>query len=556
MDPESGERIGTEGADVADPAPPKAGRREWIGLAVIALPCVVYAMDLTVLNLALPDLSEDLEPSSSQLLWIVDIYGFLVAGLLITMGTLGDRIGRRRLLLIGGAAFGAASALAALSTSAEMLIAARALLGVAGATLAPSTLALIRNMFADPQERTFAIGVWITSFSGGAAIGPLVGGLLLERFWWGSVFLLAVPVMAVLLVVGPRLLPEYRNPAAGRLDLISAAESLVAVLAVIYGLKQMAQEGLGWEAVVAIAAGLAVGAAFVRRQGRLADPLIDLRLFRVPAFSGALTANTLGFFVNFGIAVFIAQYLQLVLGLSPLEAGLWTLPWAGGFIVGSMLTPVIVSRISAASAIVGGLALAAAGFGLLTQVSGDSSLATLVTGSVVLALGLAPVFTLAADLMVSAAPAERAGAAAGISETSSEFGGALGIAVLGVIGTALYRGEVADTVPAGIPSEAADAARDSLGGAVAAGDELPEASAPELVDAASDAFTQALQLAATLSAAVLIAAAVLAWGLLRRVGGPETEEPRVMEAERAVPDRSPCFPSQAGTTEVLDEAGA
>jgi MFS transporter, DHA2 family, multidrug resistance protein len=556
MDPESGERIGTEGADVADPAPPKAGRREWIGLAVIALPCVVYAMDLTVLNLALPDLSEDLEPSSSQLLWIVDIYGFFVAGLLITMGTLGDRIGRRRLLLIGGAAFGAASALAALSTSAEMLIAARALLGVAGATLAPSTLALIRNMFADPQERTFAIGVWITSFSGGAAIGPLVGGLLLERFWWGSVFLLAVPVMALLLVVGPRLLPEYRNPAAGRLDLISAAESLVAVLAVIYGLKRMAQEGLGWEAIVAIAAGLAVGAAFVRRQGRLADPLIDLRLFRVPAFSGALTANTLGFFVNFGIAVFIAQYLQLVLGLSPLEAGLWTLPWAGGFIVGSMLTPVIVSRISAASAIVGGLALAAAGFGLLTQVSGDSSLATLVTGSVVLALGLAPVFTLAADLMVSAAPAERAGAAAGISETSSEFGGALGIAVLGVIGTALYRGEVADTVPAGIPSEAAEAARDSLGGAVAAGDELPEASAPELVDAASDAFTQALQLAATLSAAVLIAAAVLAWGLLRRVGGPETEEPRVMEAERAVPDRSPCFPSQAGTTEVLDEAGA
>jgi DHA2 family multidrug resistance protein-like MFS transporter len=556
MDPESSERKSTEGADLAHPAPPKAGRREWIGLAVIALPCVVYAMDLTVLNLALPDLSEDLEPSSSQLLWIVDIYGFLVAGLLITMGTLGDRIGRRRLLLIGGAAFGAASTLAALSTSPEMLIAARALLGVAGATLAPSTLALIRNMFADPQERTFAIGVWITSFSGGAAIGPLVGGLLLERFWWGSVFLLAVPVMALLLVVGPRLLPEFRDPAAGRLDLISAAESLVAVLAVIYGLKQMAQEGLGWEAVVAIAAGLAVGAAFVRRQGRLADPLIDLRLFRVPAFSGALTANTLGFFVNFGIAVFIAQYLQLVLGLSPLEAGLWTLPWAGAFIVGSMLTPVIVSRITAASAIVGGLALAAAGFGLLTQVSGDSSLATLVTGSVVLALGLAPVFTLAADLMVSAAPPERAGAAAGISETSSEFGGALGIAVLGVIGTALYRGEVADTVPAGIPSEAAEAARDSLGGAVGAGAELPEAFASELVDAAGDAFTQALQLAATLSAAVLIAAAVLAWGLLRRMGGPETEEPRVMEAERAIADRSPCLPSQSGITEVLDEAGA
>ena len=303
------------------------------------------------------------------------------------------------------------------------------------------------------------------------------------------------------------MLPEYRDPEAGRLDLISAAASLVAVLAVIYGLKQIAQDGVGWTAAATIAGGLAVGVAFVRRQGRLADPLIDLRLFRLPAFSGALAANTLGFFVNFGIAVFIAQYLQLVLGLSPLEAGLWTVPWAGGFIVGSMLTPAIVRRISPASAIAGGLVLAAFGFGLLAQVSGDSSLPTLVTGSVVLALGLAPVFTLAADLMVGAAPPERAGAAAGISETSSEFGGALGIAVLGVVGTALYRGEVADTVPAGVPFEAAEAARDSLGGAVAAGDGLAEPLAGELVDAASDAFTQALQLAATLSAAVLIAAA-------------------------------------------------
>jgi MFS transporter, DHA2 family, multidrug resistance protein len=535
-------------------APSKAGRREWLGLAVIALPCAVYSMDLTVLNLALPRLSEDLEPTSSQLLWIVDIYGFLVAGLLITMGTLGDRIGRRRLLLIGAAAFGVASVLAALSTSAEMLIAGRALLGVAGATLAPSTLALIRNIFADPRQRTFAIGVWITSFSAGAAIGPLIGGLMLESFSWGSVFLLAVPVMALLLAVGPRLLPEFRDPDAGRLDLTSAAASLVAVLAVIFGLKQIAQDGFGWIAVAAIAGGLAVGAGFVRRQKRLADPLIDLRLFRLPAFSGALTANTLGFFVNFGIAVFLAQYLQLVLGLSPLEAGLWTMPWAAGFIVGSMLTSRIVSRISSASAITGGLVVAAVGFAILTQVSGDASLPTLVAGSVVLALGLAPVFTLAADMMVSAAPPERAGAAAGISETSSEFGGALGIAVLGVVGTALYRGEVGDAVPAGLPSEAAGGARDSLGGAIAAGHELPSPVARKLVDAAGDAFTQALQLAATLSAAVLVAAAVLAWTLLTRAGRPEPEEEaRVPEAERAVPDRSPCLPS--GVIEALEEAG-
>jgi MFS transporter, DHA2 family, multidrug resistance protein len=534
--------------------PAKAGRREWLGLAAIALPCVVYAMDLTVLNLALPALSEDLEPSSSQLLWIVDIYGFLVAGLLITMGTLGDRIGRRRLLLIGAAAFGVASVLAALSTSAEMLIAARALLGVAGATLAPSTLALIRNMFADPQERTFAIGVWITSFSGGAAIGPLVGGLLLEQFWWGSVFLLAVPVMALLLVVGPRLLPEFRDPEAGRLDLVSAAASLVAVLAAIYGLKQLAQDGAGWMPAVAIVGGLAVGTAFVRREGRLADPLIDVRLFRVPAFSGALAANTIGFFVNFGIAVYVAQYLQLVLGLSPLEAGLWTVPWAAGFIVGSMLTSAIVSRIPAASAIAGGLVLAAAGFVLLTQVGADS-LAVLVTGCVILALGLAPVFTLAADLMVSSAPPERAGAAAGISETSSEFGGALGIAVLGVVGTAVYRGEVSDAVPADVPPEPAEAARDTLGGAVSAGSELPDPFGGELVDAAREAFTQALQLVAVLSAAVLLAAATLAWALLRRaVVEPAPRERPLVEADRPVPDRSPCWPVAAGTPEVSPSA--
>src|SRR5688500_14228560 len=246
-------------------APPRAGRREWIGLGVIALPCLLYSMDLTVLNLAVPHLTADLKPSSSQLLWIVDIYGFVVAGSLITMGTLGDRIGRRRLLMIGAAAFGVASVLAAFSTSAGMLIATRAVLGVAGATLAPSTLSLIRNMFLDPRQRTQAIGIWITSFSVGGAIGPLAGGVVLEFFWWGAVFLLAVPVMAFLLVLGPRFLPEYRDPDAGRPDLASAALSLAAVLAMIFGLKQMAQDGLAWLPALSIVAGLAIGRAFVWR---------------------------------------------------------------------------------------------------------------------------------------------------------------------------------------------------------------------------------------------------------------------------------------------------
>src|SRR5688572_923997 len=292
-------------------------------------------MDLTVLNLAVPQLSADLRPSSSQLLWIVDIYGFLIAGALITMGTLGDRIGRRRLLLIGAVAFGAASVLAAFSTSAVMLIAARAVLGVAGATLMPSTLSLIRNMFHDPIQRTAAIGVWTTSFSVGGIIAPLLGGLLLEYFWWGSVFLVGVPVMLVLLAVGPVLLPEFRDPDAGRIDLVSAALSLLAILAVISGVKRIAEDGVGWLPAVSIAVGLAIGTVFMHRQRRLAYPLIDLQLFRAPAFSAALITNMLSFFVMFGAFYFVAQYLQLVLGLSPWRAGLWTVASSAVFIVGS-----------------------------------------------------------------------------------------------------------------------------------------------------------------------------------------------------------------------------
>jgi MFS transporter, DHA2 family, multidrug resistance protein len=505
-------------------AAPRAGRREWIGLAVIALPCLLYSMDLTVLELAVPKLSADLKPTSSQLLWIMDIYGFLLAGCLITMGTLGDRIGRRRLLLIGAAAFGVASVLAAFSRSAEMLIATRALLGIAGATLAPSTLSLIRNMFLDSDQRTFAIGVWATSFSAGAAIGPLAGGFLLEHFWWGSVFLLAVPVMALLLVLGPLLLPEFRDPQAGRLDLTSAALSLAAVLAVIYGLKQVAQDGLDWLPVLSVAAGVAAGAAFARRQRELADPLIDLGLFRAPAFSASLAAFMLSIFVIAGIFLFLAQYLQLVLGLSPLQAGLWTVPSAGGLIAGSMLAPLIVRRVRPAFVMAGGLALSAVGFGMLIQVNAASGLAILVIGSVVFSLGVAPVGTLASDIIVGSAPPERAGAASGISETSAELGGALGIAVLGSVGTAVYRSEVTGAVPADVPPAAAEAARDTLGGAVAAAEELPDPLGAELLDAAREAFTQALQLTAITSAAIVVGVAILAAVVLRDVrkgSGPE-----------------------------------
>ncbi len=324
--------------------PARATRREWTGLAVLTLAALVYAMDLTVLNLAIPIISEELQPSSVQLLWMIDIYGFLVAGLLVTMGTLGDRIGRRRLLLAGAAGFALASLIAAFSTGADMLIAARAVMGVAGATIAPSTLSLIFTMFLDPKQRSTAIGVWIAAYSAGGAIGPVLGGVLLEFFWWGSVFLIGVPVMALLLLLGPRTLPEYRDPNAGRLDLVSVAMSLLAILGVVFGVKQLAQDGLSATPIFVIAAGLLVGFLFVRRQLHLASPIIDVRLFRIPAFSASLGTYFLGIFVVVGYFLFISQYLQLIRGLSPLNAALWSLPSALGFIAAGIAAPRIIHR--------------------------------------------------------------------------------------------------------------------------------------------------------------------------------------------------------------------
>jgi len=500
----------------------KATRREWIGLAVIALPCMLYSMDLTVLDLAIPRLTEDLQPSGAQLLWILDIYGFLVAGSLITMGTLGDRIGRRRLLLIGAATFGAASVLAAFSPSAQTLIASRALLGIAGATLAPSTLSLIRSMFLDPEQRTAAIGVWVTSFSLGAAIGPLLGGIVLEYFWWGAVFLLGVPAMLLLLVLGPLLLPEYRDPQAGRLDLLSALQSLMAVLLVIYGLKHMAEQGPGWSSVAAIAGGLVVGAAFVRRQRGLSDPLIDLKLFRAPAFSVSLAAYALGTFVAFTMYVFLAQYLQLVLDLSPLKAGLATVPMMLAFIAGSAVVPRMARRVRAAYAMAGGLAVTAAGFAVLAAVEA-LGLPGLIAGSVIYSVGLTPVVILATDLIVGSAPVERAGAASAISETSSELGGALGIALLGSLATAVYRGIMATWMPAGVPRDIGEAARATLGGAVHAATTLEPEQGAQLVAVARAAFTQAFEVTALVCAGLAVAAAIGTVLVLREAQGPPAE---------------------------------
>ena len=509
----------------------KAGRREWVGLAVLALPAILVSLDIFVVLLALPQVSTALRANSTQQLWIVDIYGFMVAGFLVTMGNLGDRIGRRKLLLIGAASFGAASVLAAYSTSAGMLIAARALLGVAGATLGPSTLSLISNMFRDDKQRASAIGIWAGCFSIGAIIGPVVGGVMLEHFWWGSVFLLGVPPMVLLLVVGPMLLPEYRNAEAGRLDLTSVALSLAAILPIIYGIKELARNGWRPVPILAVVIGAVVAVVFVRRQRALSDPLLDLRLFTNRIFNTELASMLFYSALTGTTMLFIAQYFQTVAGLSPLQAGFGLLPGLVLGIVSVTVGPQLAGRFKPSHLIAGGLLIVVAGLVVLTQAGANGSATGLVVGYAIWCLGGGPLLTLGTGLVIGSVPPEKAGSASSLSQIANEFGYAVGIATVGTIGTLVYRTRMADAVPSGVPAEAARAARESVAGASAAAGGLPHQIGAALLAPAREAFTTGLHVVAALSAVAVLVIAVTNAVVLRALPpfGPPPAQPDAAE---------------------------
>ncbi|GAA0357787.1 MFS transporter [Microbispora corallina] len=504
----------------------RAGTREWVGLAVLALPTLLVSLDMFVMLLALPHLSRALHATGVQQLWIMDVYGFMVAGLMVTMGALGDRIGRRRLLLAAALVFGLASVGAAWSTSPLMLIALRALLGIAGAALTPSTLALISHLFRDPRQKAGAIGIWAGCFTVGAIIGPIVGGAMLERFWWGSVFLLGVPAMALLLAVGPALVPEYRDEAAGRLDLRSVVLSLAAVLPAIQGVKSFARDGWGVTPALLLAAGLAFGALFVRRQRRLADPLVDLRLFASRTFSATLGSMLAYSTLSGGTMVLVAQYFQLVDGLPPLRAGLALAPGMAASVAGFQIAPLLARRVRPAFLIAGGILITVTGLLVMTR-SDTSGAWVLIVGFLVSCLGTAPLVTLGTNLIVGAAPPERAGSAAALGQTAGEFGYALGVAVLGSVLTVVYRSRI----PAGAPP----AARDSIAGATQAASHLPAPAGRALLSAAHEAFVAGLHTAAGLSAAILFATAVLLAVVLRHLPplGQPPSDPAPAEAALA-----------------------
>ncbi|MFD9551817.1 MFS transporter [Nocardia salmonicida] len=485
-------------------APPRATAREWAGLGVLALALLLLAVDATVLDLAVPAISADLAPSTPQLLWIIDVYSFVLAGLLVVMGNLGDRIGRRRLLLIGAVGFGIASALAAWAVSPEMLIAARVLQGVAGATLMPATLGLIRSMFQDARQRTMAIGVWSAMAGGGAAAGPLVGGWLLEHFWWGSVFLVNLPVMLVLLALAPLLIPESRDPNPGRFDALSALLSMLALVPVVYAVKETAAHGPTVSALLVGLAGVISAVLFVRRQRRLADPMLDLRLFELPRFRVAVFTNLLAVFALAGVLFFGSQYLQLVLGRTPLQAGLLMLPGLAASVLGSLAAALLVRRWRATVVLAGALVVTALGTMAFLAVDVVSGAEAFVLGFVGIGLGAGVAMTVAADLVVGSAPAERAGAAAAISETAYETGLALGVALLGSTVMAIFRRGLDLSL---LPDDAVATASGSLSGAVEVAAELPAAVAQEFLSSANQAFVSGIHLTVVGIVAVLLFAA-------------------------------------------------
>nr|WP_042180646.1 MFS transporter [Kibdelosporangium sp. MJ126-NF4]CEL14498.1 multidrug transporter, Dha2 family of MFS superfamily [Kibdelosporangium sp. MJ126-NF4]CTQ88863.1 multidrug transporter, Dha2 family of MFS superfamily [Kibdelosporangium sp. MJ126-NF4] len=444
----------------------------WLVLGLMCSGLLLVAMDNTILNVALPAIATTLRPSATGLLWIVDLYSLVVAGLLVTAGTASDRLGRKRFFLAGMVLFGVASLVAAFAGSTEVLLLSRVLRGVGGAMIMPATLSIIRTVFTDDRERAFAIGIWTSTAAAGAAIGPIVAGAMLEHFWWGSVFLTSLPIIAVAVVLTIRYVPESRDPHPGRFDPLSVLLSMASVVGVVYGIKELASHGSLSAAVVLLVA-LVLGVVFVRRQNRLASPLLDLSLFRAKRFTAAALSVLLSFFGFFGVVFFLTQYFQVFEGFGPLATGLWLLPLALASLVASPLTGAIVRRLGIRVALSGSFGLIAVSTGLFTLLGGPADRLVIVLGFIGMGIGASIAATAGAQAIMTSVAPERAGGAAAIQETAFELGAGLGVAILGSVMAARLGGQT-------------------------------------IAEAGKAAFFDGLATAATVSAAVMLVTALLA----------------------------------------------
>ena len=494
-----------------------ATRRQWFALVVLMLPTLLVSIDNTVLSFALPSIARDLLPSATAQLWIVDAYPLVLAGLLVAMGNLGDRFGRRRMLLIGASGFGVVSVIAAFVDQASWLIAARVLLGIFGAMIMPSTLSLLRSLFVDRRQRRLAIAIWATGFSAGSAVGPLVGGVLLEHFWWGSVFLIAVPLLLPLLILAPVLIRESRDPSPGPFDLPSILLSMLALAPSVYAIKEIATEGFGILPAVLIAMGLASGALFVRRLLAQDNPMLDMRLFRVPSFSGAVIVNLVSVFSLVGFLYFITQHLQLVLELSPFDAAIALAPGTVVIVVAGLSVVPIVRRVRPGFVMAIGLSLSLLAYASIAIIGADATLFSLILAFCVLGAGIGAAETLSNDLIISSVPADKAGAASGVSETAYELGAVLGTAVLGSVLTAAYRSSL--VVPDGLAAADATAARETLGGAVEVAQKLPAGLGSDLLESARGAFDSGVVTTSWVAVALMAIAITVTLVTLRKARG-------------------------------------